>query len=157
MSIPVLNDDEFKEKPFIILHTILSDADLSKFEIHGKCVKWDDKFLNIPIKKLLDELQFKFLFIDITKKNHHEFFNTNLSDANEFFNIVCYCRKYQKHQLKAIFEDVNGLNIIHSIKDQSLPSLFIKSLLEPYLNKLNMVMACLSCISTEFNNLDKSE
>lgn len=91
LSAPVAPAEAQKGDRIIVVHTKDIEAEeLALFQFHGKCVRWDDRWMNIPLMSLPE---WDYLFVDVREKNARSMLG--LADTSKY-NIIAYIPFYHK-------------------------------------------------------------
>lgn len=75
----------------IIVHTKDIEAEeMLLFQFHGKCIRWDDRYMNIPLSALP---AWDYLFVDVRDKNARSMLG--LTDTSKY-GVIAYVPFYHK-------------------------------------------------------------
>jgi hypothetical protein len=89
---PVVADADNKRKIIILYTKDILPEEKASFKLHGKCLLWDDRWKNIPMKSLP---HFDYLFCDMRDKATRTMLgSTDLSQ----YSTVAYVSWYQKSE-----------------------------------------------------------
>lgn len=91
-EVAVVAEEQPKKKILIVHSKDVSAEELALFKFHGRYLKWDDRYMNIPLEKLPYH---DYLFVDMRDRNARY----ALSSVNHIdYSVVCYVPFYHKSQ-----------------------------------------------------------
>jgi hypothetical protein len=89
---PLVADPDSKRKIIVVYTKDILPEEMACFKLHGKCLLWDDRWKNIPMKSLP---YFDYLFCDIRDKATRSMLGSiDLSN----YSTVAYVSWYQKSE-----------------------------------------------------------